>query len=368
MKVTFPRMGLLDPMLIDLLARLGVEAFPPPPTSPSTLELGVKHGPEFACLPLKITLGNFMEALDAGADAIVMAGGKGPCRFGYYCETQRRILEQTGYSDFEFVVFEPPGYRFWDFVGAFKKIAPRRSILEVWQALTETFAKGRAVDMVDKRSLQIRCFETTRGATTKAKKEALKVLAAAGTRAEIDAAATQALAIMDAVERDESREVLKVGIIGEFYMLLEPYVNFDIEEWLGNHGCYAERSVYSSDWIGPSSANPVAGHSDAEVAELAEPYLAHFVGGEGQATVGHAVLYARQGFDGAVHLLPFTCMPETIAKTIFPRIQREVGFPILSFVIDEQTGKAGVVTRLEAFLDLLHSQHEAGAYAARMTA
>lgn len=360
MKVTFPQMGLLEPLMVDLLARIGIEAMPPPSTSPKTLELGIKHGPEFACLPLKITIGNLMEALDAGADTIVMAGGRGPCRFGYYCETQRRILTEAGYDGFEFVIFEPPGYRFFEFIGAFKKVAPDRSIRDVWRALRLAFAKGRAIDRVEKRALQLRCFELERQATTRARDEAVRVISQAWTKREIEEASREAMAIMEAVPRDESRDVLKVGIIGEFYMLLEPYVNFDIEEWLGYAGCYLERATYLSDWIGPSTANPVGGHSDAEVAAFAAPYLSHFVGGEGQTSVGHAVMYARRGFDGLVHLLPFTCMPETIAKTIFPRLVREEGIPILSLVIDEQTGKAGTVTRLEAFLDLLASQHRAG--------
>lgn len=375
MKVAFPQMGLLEPVLVDLLTRLDVEPCPPPKTSPTTLELGVKHGPEFACLPLKITIGNYMQALDAGADAIVMAGGRGPCRFGYYCETQRRILKEAGYSDFEFIIVEPPGYRFWEFIGAFKKVAPNKSIRQMARALTLTFAKGRAMDFVDKRSLQLRCYETEKGATSKARTQALAVIEKAWTKKEIDAAAAEALEMMEAIPRDESRRVLKVGVVGEFYMLLEPYVNFDIEQYLGESGCYVERSVYLSDWIGPSGNNPVMGHADAEVAEWADPYLAHFVGGEGQATVGHAVMYARTGFDGVIHIMPFTCMPETIAKTIFARVQREEHIPILSFVIDEQTGKAGIVTRLEAFLDLLAAQgrgrardSEAAAVGARRTA
>jgi predicted nucleotide-binding protein (sugar kinase/HSP70/actin superfamily) len=356
MKVAFPQMGLLEPMLVDLLTRLDVEPAAPPKTSPKTLELGVKYGPEFACLPLKITIGNFMEALDAGADALVMAGGKGPCRFGYYCETQRRILIEAGYKDFEFIIVEPPAYKPWEFLGAFKRIAPTKSGRQVWNALKLTFIKGQAVDMVEKRSLELRCFEDEPGTVTAARKQAIELLEAAWTKTEIETAARDALEIMEAVPVT-SQDVLRVGLVGEFYMVLEPYVNFDIEEYLGRSGCYLERAVYLSDWIGPSGKNPVMGHSDGEIADLAEKYLSHFVGGEGQATVGHAVMFARSGFDGIVHLMPFTCMPETIAKAIFPRVQREEDIPILTFVIDEQTGKAGVVTRLEAFLDLLQSRH-----------
>jgi len=70
--------GLLEPGL----RKYGVDMQPPPLPSLKTLNLGVKHSPEFACLPFKINLGNLMESLDNGANAILMPGGSGPCRFG----------------------------------------------------------------------------------------------------------------------------------------------------------------------------------------------------------------------------------------------------------------------------------------------
>ncbi|WP_245984511.1 acyl-CoA dehydratase activase-related protein [Biomaibacter acetigenes] len=107
MKVTFPHMGNIYIPLKSFFESLGVEVVVPPPCSKKTLELGVKYSPEFACLPLKINLGNFIEALEDGADTIVMAGGIGPCRFGYYAEVQREILKDLGF-EFNMVVLEPP--------------------------------------------------------------------------------------------------------------------------------------------------------------------------------------------------------------------------------------------------------------------
>ncbi|MBI5846756.1 MAG: hypothetical protein HZB31_02170 [Nitrospirae bacterium] len=84
MKLTVPHMGLLSVAYTRVLRQHGVDMQPPPKATIRTLNLGVKYSPEFACLPFKINLGNMMEALDNGADAILMPGGYGPCRFGYY--------------------------------------------------------------------------------------------------------------------------------------------------------------------------------------------------------------------------------------------------------------------------------------------
>ncbi|HZK87158.1 MAG TPA: CoA protein activase, partial [Syntrophomonas sp.] len=111
MKVTFPHMGNMHIALQTLLAGLELEVIPPPPITKRTLELGVKYSPEFVCMPMKINLGNFIEAIELGADTIVMGGGWGPCRFGYYAQIEKEILQDLGY-DFQMLVLEAPDSKF----------------------------------------------------------------------------------------------------------------------------------------------------------------------------------------------------------------------------------------------------------------
>jgi predicted nucleotide-binding protein (sugar kinase/HSP70/actin superfamily) len=80
------------------------------------------------------------------------------------------------------------------------------------------------------------------------------------------------------------------------------------------------------------------------------PYLKRDVGGDGWETVGEKVLHAKE-YDGIVHLAPFTCMPEIVAQNIMPSTKEKI--PVLTILCDEQLAKAGVLTRLEAFVDLL---------------
>ena len=46
-------------------------------------------------------------------------------------------------------------------------------------------------------------------------------------------------------------------------------------------------------------------------------------------------------------------MPEIMSQNIFPKMREDVDIPILTLIMDEQTGKAGYITRLEAFVDLM---------------
>ena len=355
MKVSTPHLGNLNLTLDDLFRRLGCEYIKPPPTSTKTLQLGAKHSPEFACLPLKINIGNFIEALELGADTLIMAGGHGPCRFGYYGIVEERILRDLGY-EFDFLMLEPFNDGKRAFYRIFAAISPGLTVRKLWKILKVSFAKGRAFDQLVKRSLQVRAYEVNRGDTSKALRQAERLLSLADTAGEIEAAAAESLAVIDAVEQDSQREVLKIGIVGEFYLLLEPFSNFGIEEILGHMGVYLERTVWVTDWIAPNRNNHIYGYPKKLVKQKAAPYLSQNVGGEGQETIGGTVLFAERGFDGIIQLLPFGCMPENIATSIIPKVQRNHDIPVLTLAFDEQSGRAGMITRIEAFHDLLQAR------------
>lgn len=355
MRVTAPQMGNLHIMLADLLGRLGVDYVKPPPSTTKTLQLGAKHSPEFACLPLKINIGNFIEALEEGADTLVMAGGHGPCRFGYYGIVEDRILRDLGY-DFKFIMLEPFNDGAWAFYKTFETLSPGLSIRGLWKILKISFTKARAIDRLHKRALQIRAYEINQGDTTRALSKAEEIMTLADTREEIDAAGIEAMAMLEAVEQDLEREVLRVGMVGEFYLLLEPFSNLGMEEILGDMHIYVERSVWVTDWIAPNNHNIIYGYPKKLIEQKAEPFLNQNVGGEGRETIGSIVNFAEIGFDGVIQLLPFGCMPENIATSIIPKVQQQHDIPVLTLSFDEQTGRAGMVTRIEAFLDLLNAR------------
>ncbi len=68
------------------------------------------------------------------------------------------------------------------------------------------------------------------------------------------------------------------------------------------------------------------------------------------------MLHAKE-YDGLIHLAPFTCMPEIVAQNIMPVTKEKI--PVLTILCDEQTTKTGMLTRLEAFVDLLERKRRA---------
>lgn len=80
MLISFPNMGPNWVAFKTLFESLGLEVIVPDPTNREAIKVGVKHSPEFVCFPFKTTLGDFKNALDKGADTLVMAIDCGPCR------------------------------------------------------------------------------------------------------------------------------------------------------------------------------------------------------------------------------------------------------------------------------------------------
>lgn len=359
MRVTFPHMGNMYISLKAMLQHLGMDVVVPPLSNKKTLSLGVKHSPEFACLPLKLNLGNFLEAAELGADTVIMAGGCGPCRFGYYAQIEQAILNDIG-RRMEFIVLEPPERHFTELFTRIKKFAGNQSWWQIVQAVRFGFRKARVVDEIEVAAFRSRPRELIPGTTDAAYRRALTIIDQASSWDELNDARQKANDIMAGVAIDENRPVLKVGIIGEIYTVLDPFSNQHLEQQLGMLEVEVDRSIYLSDWVNNHLFLGLikGGKSSKGICEAAYPYLRHFVGGHGQETIGSAALYARSGFDGIVQVFPHTCMPEIVAESILPHVSADLGIPSLTLIMDEHSGEAGILTRLEAFVDMLTMKKE----------
>ncbi|MGI6493081.1 MAG: CoA protein activase [Peptococcaceae bacterium] len=357
MNITFPHMGNMHIPLKSILQNLGLEVIVPPPTSKKTLTLGAKYAPEFACLPLKLNLGNYIEACESGADTVLMAGGCGPCRFGYYAQIEESILKDIG-CNMEFIVLEPPDRRITDVLGKIKKIAGKNSWWDIFQAIRLGYKKAKAVDDIEKVSHKLRPREIVHGSTDRVYQRALKAVDDSYTYEGLAAAIEQTQVMFNEIAVEEQRNVLKVGFVGEIYTLLDPFSNQDLERRLGYLNVEVDRSVYLSEWVNDHICGGMlqGGRKREEVLRSAHPYLCHFVGGHGQETIGSTVYYARSGYDGVIQAFPFTCMPEIVAESILPDISLDKSIPCLTLIMDEQNGASGVQTRLEAFVDLMEQK------------
>jgi predicted nucleotide-binding protein (sugar kinase/HSP70/actin superfamily) len=354
MILTFPHMGNMYIALRVLLEALGREYVVPPLPNKKTLELGVRHSPETACLPLKINLGDFIEALERGADTILVIGGGGPCRFGYYGTVQEQILRNLGY-DVTFQYFSQDTKE--DFVEMFRRISNGKPLLKIWRAFRFGLRKLSAIELVEELTRRARPLCEDPREPEKLQESYLRAVDDAGGYLKLHAIERRARREFASLPKKDppASGVLRVGVVGELYVVLERFVNMDLERRLGGMGVLVTRPVSLSAWLHHKMT--VGGAREENTREAARSYagdyLAYDAGGESLVSVGQTVRLAREGYDGVVHLMPFTCMPEIVAQNILTRVSTELGIPVLTLIIDEHTAEAGVVTRLEAFVDLM---------------
>ena len=334
-----------------LLNDLGNEVIIPSKPNKKTLDYGVQYSPEFACLPLKIIMGTYVEACHRGAELIITSGGSGPCRAGLYGQLHKKILNSIGFP-VDILVFEAPKSQPIDFLRKLKRLnAAGLSYLAIWDCIKRAWEKLKYLDDIEKMTHIVRPRELEKGLTTKVYRKTLEWIDSAYTLKEIREAGKTALQAINEIPQDKQRSVLKVGLVGEIYVLLEPSSNLEVEETLGNLGVEVHRAMFLTGWTTDNTVK--ATKEMMTVKDAAAPYIPLCIGGHGQESVGHTVLYAKEGYDGVIQLAPFTCIPEIVARTILNRVSQKHNISVLTFFLDEQTGKAGMATRLEAFVDLM---------------
>lgn len=355
-KIGFPYMGTSYIPISRLLTAFGNEVVIPPKPTAETISYGTKYAPEFACYPFKIVLGTYIQLLEQGADTLVSSGGVGPCRAGLYTTLQEKILKSLGY-EFEMITLEPPSKYFKDLLHNIKKLINKKlSVKDYINIIRFVWKQMVILDKAERLSHKVRPLEVSKGAASLAYRKSIDMVAKAENFKDLLEIEREIERCFDEIEKKDF-EPLKVGIVGEIYVLLEPAANLEIEETLGDLGVYVERSMFMADYTISNAVMDLfhmAGERD--VKKTASPYFKEMCGGHGRESVGNAILYAKRGFDGLIQLSPFTCIPEIVAKSILPTVCRKYGMGFLTISLDEQTGKEGIRTRLEAFVDLLASR------------
>jgi len=358
MKFTIPHMGKLDIVCKSVLEMLGQEVILPPPPNKKALSLGVRYSPELICLPFKVNVGNFIEALERGADTIAMMGGcNGPCRFGYYGTVQKFILESLGYK-FRMIYFDNPSIK--DIFYKLNLLSGGKPIWKVVRALSFGWKLLSLLEEIDVLAHKTRPAELKKGDTTRVYDETVALVESVSDFDSLKKVRSEVLSMFEQIpKRQDDQPPLRVGVVGEIYTVLEPFVNLDVEKCLGEMGVEIHRAVWLSSWLRHLlHLDRLDPKGRGAAIESAAPYLRYNAGGESIVSVGATVRFARQGFDGVVHLMPFTCMPEVIAQGILSKVSRDLDIPVLTLILDEHSAQAGVMTRLEAFVDLLTRRRE----------
>ncbi len=353
-KVAFPHMGNIYVAWEMALKTMGVEPYIPPYTSKKTLSLGTKNSPEAICLPYKLILGNFIEAIEGGVDYVSMITSPGICRLGEYGRNIEQVLLDLGYKANYIELSLYDGFK--GMIDYLVRLSGSKNYFKIFKAI---FLATRTVFMVDELQSFLsyyRAREINRGDSEKAFNRAIKLIRNANGYRELTKAHMQGLKELSSVKIDKNKDVLHVDLTGEIYIVNDEFSNQNMERELGAMGVQVRRSLTISSFLKDAIIPKMfkKGETHLERAyRLAKPYLMRDIGGDALECVSD-VLYAKErNVDGLIHVSPFTCMPEIMSQNIFPKMREDTNLPILSLIMDEQTGRAGYITRLEAFVDLM---------------
>ena len=151
-------------------------------------------------------------------------------------------------------------------------------------------------------------------------------------------------------------EPLKVALIGEASVLRDKYLNHNVEDLLGRLGVVMHnffllgaelKKIFKMDFGNK--------HNLKNQKKLAYPYLKSVVGGHAIDSIANTIRCATDGYDGVIHMCPSGCMPEISIRPILRQVSRDYNIPVLEFSFDEHTSHVGIITRVEAFVDILRS-------------
>ena len=350
-KISFPRIGNYHVPFGYFVGRVfDAEVVVPPPITRRTVELGSAHSPDFVCAPFKFNLGNHIEALEMGADTLIQFGGL--CRLGYYGELHEQILRDLGYR-FDFINLAGMRARrpksVWD---TFRKHVPRLSLGTLASSFSIMYAMIEQMDEIEMYIRQHAGFEREAGALDRIYGSYLREAAKARTRRELRKLFSHYAREIKRAPLDIPKNPVRVGVIGEYYTIMEPFSNHFLEKELAAMRVHVGRNMNVSSTVFHGKV--------PRTLKKVQQYVKYDIGATGVETINAALGFARKGYDGLIHVKSFGCMPEIDAMKVLQNISQDLGIPILYLSFDTQTGETGVKTRLEAFHDMLVMRKNAG--------
>jgi predicted CoA-substrate-specific enzyme activase len=381
-KVYFPPMTDHAYALSAAFRACGVATEVLPESDDETVRIGREHSSGRECYPLALTTGDMIKAtrrpeFDPDRSAFFMPAGKGPCRFGQYNRYHRQVLDKLGLDRVE--VLSPMQD---ESLHNDLRVLDKDFVLMCWRGVF-------AVDMLQKALWECRPYEKQLGQTDRVYQSALNaVTAAIERRGDLLPVLRDVYEDFSAIEISERAKPV-IGVVGEIYIRSNRFSNEDvvrqieklggeawvapISEWLlyvnttakvsaaMNQSWKALLKAYMTGWVQHRDEHRLLSGFNGNLRSLREPsieqtlrtaapYIHHSFEGEAVLSVGKAIDYIKRGVSGIVNVMPFTCMPGTIATAVLKRVREEHdNIPLLNIAYEGQ-GDSQTLTRIEAFM------------------
>lgn len=359
------------------------------------------HSSGEECLPLKVTLGDFLKVcrepgFHAERTAFFMPTAGGPCRFGQYAELMRQQLDHLGYDDV--VVFSPTSADGYGGIGE----GAAEFVHVMWMGVV-------CGDIAQKLLLKTRPYELNAGDSDEAFRWSVAEFEQVLERPGLELRQKLA-ALVETVGRvrDRFRSLPAryergrplIGLVGEIFCRLNTFSNDDIarrveryggESWISDiaewvwyvnwfvddktvreHGRFSAARLknkikthiqhkYEQALLAPVKEDFTGyeePHDIRDVLDLAEPFLRPEGSiGEMVISVGKSIYLHGKGADGIIDISPFTCMNGIICEAVYPAVSAACDdMPIRTFYFDGT--QSNIDRDIEIFLDLARAYQQ----------
>lgn len=400
--ICFPYVSLAFSAVVEAaMEAVGLEARVLPKPDDESEYLGRQVTSSRECHPFVVTCGEFVKmtrqaGFDPARTAVLMQNYDGACRFSQYGIGHADLFKRMGLPQIP-VIAPLTSTRFDEFSGLFGL----RFARALWQGWV-------ASEVLERLLLHVRPYEVNRGQTDRVYEAGIRDIARAVARPDgrewghspVFAALKQGLKALEGVPVDRSKARPAIGIVGEFYTVLNTWANHDlirILERLGAevkiHGltvvnCYSffsdhyyvrnrlreknlisalyylVRNQWMKSWIRrmegrlAEDLHPFGILRGPTILKECEPFIHHDIDPILATLTARVRGFAAQGICGICNLFVLNCMLGNVTVPIFKNALRAYkGLPVLVAAYDGQK-QTNMLTRIEAFMHQARLYHE----------
>lgn len=345
-RVAFFRYSYYEPAFRFFAERvLNAEFVALPPATRRTVEIGDANSSDFVCSPFKRMVGDYAEALDRGADVLVQVTGF--CRLTYYGELQEMILHDMGYDDFTMLNFSAvAGKSLAEYVKYCRRVVnPDLSVPAGVAGLVGCYKMTEHLDEFMAYYLANAAFEVRKGSFERVRRAFVRAMDTAETTTDVDTGFKKHMTALKALELDRPANPVRVGLTGDYYTVADSEGNMEVARKLIDMGV----SVVLDMTISDRNLH----YDEPALRRQISEYVKYDMGPTSSFNIAAAKRYAEEGFDGVIHMKAAGCTPEIDVMPVLQRLSRDYKMPVLFLTFDSQTSDTGLMTRLEAFYDMI---------------